>query len=51
MSFILRTKYCAGIVLLMLSLAIAAESVQYKPVSRDIVEARLRRYNGNNKQR
>jgi putative aminopeptidase FrvX len=47
----LRTKYCAGAVLLLLSLAIAAESVQYKPVSRDIVEARLRRYGGNNKQR
>jgi putative aminopeptidase FrvX len=51
MSFILRTKYCMGVVLLMLSFAIAAESVQYKPVSRDIVEARLRRYSGNNKQR
>jgi hypothetical protein len=32
MSFILRTKYCVG-VLLLLSLAIAAENVQYKPVS------------------
>lgn len=51
MSFILRTKYCAAFILLLLSLAIAAESVQYKPVSRDIVEARLHRYNGNNKQR
>jgi hypothetical protein len=32
-SFILRTKYCVGVVLLMLSLAVAAENVQYKPVS------------------
>jgi peptidase M28-like protein len=51
MPFILRTKYCVGGVLLLISLAIAAESVQYKPVSRDVVEARLRRYSGNNKQR
>jgi len=51
MSFNLRTKHCVGGVLLLLSLAIAAESVQYKLVSRDIVEARLRRYSGNNKQR
>ena len=51
MSFILRTKYCVGAFLLLLSLAIAAESVQYKAVSRDIVETRLRRYGGNNKQR
>lgn len=48
---ILRTKYCLGVILLVHSLAIATESVQYKPVSRDTVEARLRRYAGNNKQR
>lgn len=39
------------VVLLLHSLAIATEGIQYKPVSRDIVEARLRRYAGNNKQR
>jgi hypothetical protein len=51
MSFMLRTKYSVGIALLLLSLAITAESVQYKLVSRDVVEARLRRYGGTNKQR
>ncbi len=40
-----------GVILLVHSLAIATENVQYKPVSRDVVEARLRRYAGNNKQR
>ena len=48
---ILRTKYYLSIILLLHSLAIATDSVQYKPVSRDVVEARLRRYAGNNKQR
>src|SRR5689334_16440608 len=51
MSSVVRTKYCVAGLLLLCTLAIAAESVQYKAVSRDIVEARLRRYGGNNKQR
>jgi hypothetical protein len=50
---ILRAKYylTAGVVLLLHSLVTASEAVQYKPVSRDIVESRLGRYAGNNKQR
>lgn len=51
MPLVLRTKYCLSVILLLQSLAIATENVQYKPVPRDIVEARLRRYAGTNKQR
>jgi Zn-dependent M28 family amino/carboxypeptidase len=49
-----RTKVCAvaAIVLLVHSWSVAtAQSVRYNPVSREIVEGRLSKYTGNNKQR
>jgi len=49
-----RTKAgaCAAIVLVLSSWVCAtAEGIRYKPVSREVVEARLEKYAGNNKQR
>jgi len=47
-----RRESAVVIVLLLLCFAGAfAESLRYKPVSRDTVEARLRRYSGDNRQR
>ena len=53
MSSILGAKYyvSVGVILLLHSLATATDGVQYKPVSNAIVEARLGRYAGDNKQR
>ncbi len=53
MPSILQAKYYAGlaVILLLHSLVVVTERAQYKPVSRDVVESRLRRYAGTNKQR
>jgi hypothetical protein len=50
---ILRSKFCAtaAIVILLQCGTGAAESVRYNPVSREVVEARLSKYTGDNKQR
>ena len=49
----LQLKFRSAALLLVLSAGIgaSAETLRYKPVSREAVEARLRKYNGNNKQR
>ena len=49
-----RRRFCAvaGLALVFYStVSSTAENVRYKPISRDVVEARLRRYTGDNKQR
>jgi hypothetical protein len=49
-----RSKFCAtaAIVLLLDSwIGTIAENIRYNPVSRDVVEGRLGKYTGNNKQR
>jgi Peptidase family M28 len=49
-----RSKFCAtaAIVLLLHSwIGTIAETIRYNPVSRDVVEGRLGKYTGNNKQR
>jgi hypothetical protein len=48
-----RSKCCAtaAIVLLLHGIGPSADSVRYNPVAREVVEARLRRYGGNNRQR
>src|SRR5207253_9722655 len=50
---VLQLTFRSAALLLALSacLGASAETLRYKPVSRDAVEARLRKYNGNNKQR
>jgi hypothetical protein len=50
---ILRAKSYATVVFFLLPtwIGAAAQSVQYQPVARDLVEARLGRYAGNDKQR
>src|ERR1700682_2496581 len=49
-----RSRFCATAAVVWLSYAwigATAEIFRYKPVAREIVEARLGRYTGNNKQR
>jgi hypothetical protein len=48
-----RSKCCAtaAIVLLLHGIGPGADSVRYNPVAREVVEARLRRYGGDNRQR
>ena len=48
-----RSKCCAtaAIVLLLHGIGPSADSVRYNPVAREVVEARLRRYGGDNRQR
>ncbi|MGA8312646.1 MAG: M28 family peptidase [Terriglobales bacterium] len=49
-----RRRFCAvaGLAVVFYStVSSTAENVRYKPISRDVVEARLRRYTGDNKQR
>lgn len=43
--------FCAVLLPLALELTLAADSVRYKPLSRDIIETRLKRYGGDDKQR
>ena len=53
-NLILRSRFCfaAAIVLLLHSwIGATAETLRYNPVSREVVEARLARYAGNNTQR
>jgi Zn-dependent M28 family amino/carboxypeptidase len=47
----LTFRSAALLLALSASLGASAETLRYKPVSREAVEARLRKYNGNNKQR
>ena len=47
-----KSSATAAIVLVLCSwISAGAEDVRYTPVSRDVVEARLKKYAGNNKQR
>jgi Zn-dependent M28 family amino/carboxypeptidase len=49
-----RSTFCAGVaimVLLQAWIGATSESVRYNPVSRDVVQARLGRYTGHNKDR
>jgi len=53
-SLIPRSKFCAtaaAALLLHFCIGSAAENLRYNPVSRQVIEARLGKYTGNNKQR
>jgi putative aminopeptidase FrvX len=54
LTLIPRSKFCAATALLLLAHSwtrATAEGIRFKPVSRDVVEARLKKYTGNNKAR
>lgn len=53
-SLIPRSSFCAAVVIVLLLhpwIGTIAENVRYNPVSQEVVEARLGKYTGNNKQR
>jgi len=53
-NLILRSRFYAPVVIVLLLhswIEATAESVHYNPVSREVIEARLGKYTGNNKQR
>lgn len=53
-NLIRRSKFCAGTALAVLAhswTGATAQSIRFKPVSRDVIEARLKKYTGGNRER